>query len=404
MILGYPAQPSSENPTQVHVGMAGEFFGRKYRVVGRALLGEMEYGRIYYWSEYYLEAEQPADAERKEDLTTLVYEETNLGGEWRWFTLFDPQQPLTAAEAATKSEGDSVTIDDLTLRITLVRESQVYHTEGRTLEGERVGSRANYFNALSGRNLVVVSWTGDEVEFYRGQDLTVGVVASALGLRTADLVHFRAVASRSASSLVWWPIGLGVCLLLLIACLNANFGAETPAPAFVRYTAPLPALKPGETGILNGTDYTIAGHATVELAEMGRMSVAHEFLLRDSAGNDAWLFFGWSPGDTNGLLFTPLHPASPLTPVQAGGVRPGQGINVDGMEAKVDELFRLTIIQTQNGNLPELPFGDVRFGFACRTGSNIVMARWNEQGTDYWLGTRIVDRDATNAFGSPTQR
>ncbi len=403
MILGYPNQPSSDNPTQVHVGMTGEFFGRRYRVVGRALLGEMEYGRIYYWNEYYLEAEPQAGTKAEEDLATLVYEETNLGGEWRWFTLFDPSQPMTAAEAATKSEGDSVTIDDLTLRVTLVRESQVYHTEGRTLEGERVGSRANYFNALSGRNLVVVSWTGDEVEFYRGQDLTVGVVAAAFGLRTADLVHFRALASKSASSLVWWAVGLGICLFLFIACLNANFGVETPPPTFVKYTAPLPALKVGETGVLNGTNYSIGGHATVELAEMGRKSVAHEFLLRDIAGNDAWLFFGWSPGDTNGLLFTPLHPASLLTPVQAGGVRLGQGINLDGAEAKVDELFRVTIVQTENGNLPEFRFGDVRFGFAGRTGSNMVMTRWNEQGTDYWLGTRILDRDVTNAFSPPTQ-
>jgi hypothetical protein len=126
--------------------------------------------------------------------------------------------------------------------------------------------------------------------------------------------------------------------------------------------------------------------------------------LNDIAGHEARLLLGWSPGDTNWLLLTRLQPAAPLTPFQAGAVRSGQTINVDGMPANVDELFRATVIQSDNTALAGFPAGDVRFGFSGHSGSDTLIVRWNEQGIGYWQGTRILDRTVTNAFAESDSR
>jgi hypothetical protein len=34
--------------------MAGEFFGKRYRVAGRVVLGAEEAGQVYYWTEFNL--------------------------------------------------------------------------------------------------------------------------------------------------------------------------------------------------------------------------------------------------------------------------------------------------------------------------------------------------------------
>jgi len=56
-------------------------------------------------------------------------------------------------------------------RVTLVDESKVYWVEGRPPEGVELGDIANYFNALAGNRMYVVSWTGPEVEVFQGMDL-----------------------------------------------------------------------------------------------------------------------------------------------------------------------------------------------------------------------------------------
>src|SRR5579863_192147 len=115
------------NPTQIKLGMTGEFYGRKYRVAGRVLLGETEDGVIYGWNEFNMVADTGETA-------TLVFEQTQRGPEWRWFTMFDPEFELPAEDAATKRVGDVVNLDGTNAKVTLVQESRIYSIEGQAPE------------------------------------------------------------------------------------------------------------------------------------------------------------------------------------------------------------------------------------------------------------------------------
>lgn len=159
--------------------MTGKLSGTQYRVVGRVVLGEDEDGDTYYWNEFNLESDGGGVA-------TLVYEETEQGGEWRLFRLFEPAHPLTAADAATKRAGDPLNLDGVQMFVRLVSKSRIYHIEGKAPEGEAVGEVAHYFNAAAGNTMIVVSWTGEEVEFYKGLDLSPTTVSAAFNVRIVD--------------------------------------------------------------------------------------------------------------------------------------------------------------------------------------------------------------------------
>src|SRR5260370_14123426 len=120
-----------KNPTPVQIGMAGTFYGKQYRVLGRVFLGESEEGGTYYWHEFNLETESRESA-------TLVYEVMERGPEWRWITMFEPARGLSAEDAATKRVGDTLDLDGTNVRVTLVRRSRIYHVEGTAPEGEPV--------------------------------------------------------------------------------------------------------------------------------------------------------------------------------------------------------------------------------------------------------------------------
>ena len=151
--------------------------------MGRVVLGEEEDGETYYWNEFNLESDDGEEA-------TLVYEETESGGEWRLFQMFEPEYPMTAEDAATKRAGDPLNLEGTQVFIRLVAESRVYHIEGKAPEGVEVGDVAHYFNALSGNTMIVVSWTGEEVECYKGLDLSPTTVSSAFNVRLGGFSSF----------------------------------------------------------------------------------------------------------------------------------------------------------------------------------------------------------------------
>lgn len=152
---------STRNPTPLRVGMKGTLLGNPCRIAGRLVLGMEEEGEIYYWTEFNVLTDSGENL-------TLVYEATESGAEWRIFRLFEPDYPISAADAATKRVGDTIYLDDDGLKVTCVDESRVYHIEGEAPEGVTVGDVAHYFNAERGQRMIVVSWTGDEVECFRG--------------------------------------------------------------------------------------------------------------------------------------------------------------------------------------------------------------------------------------------
>lgn len=373
-----------KNPTGIKIGMSGRFFGRTYHVVGRAVLGVMDAGRLYYWNEYYLKADTT-------ELTTLVYERTGVRGEWRWFNQFDPQMSLTVGDLAIKRPGDYVTIDDNTAQIMFVRDSRVYHVEGHAPEGVVAGAHANYFNAKDGDTLFVVSWTGDEVEFYRGQNLTRGTVAIGFKISTAQLVpgETRAIA-------LWATAAVVAFVLMMTLLLTVQSPSRQNGGTIVRL--PAPSLKTGAVGTLHGVHYEVIGHAEVEISEEGGTMLRHEYFLRDDGGAGALLLYGWKEGERTWLLFTPMDPTAAPDPREAGGMKLGRVLIAGGVVATVTELFRSTVQEADGTNELNLSVGDVRYGFVGRATNEFVLARWNEQALAIAEGKPLAESEVSSAF------
>jgi Domain of unknown function (DUF4178) len=377
-----------KNPTGIRIGMTGRFFGRTYHVIGFAVLGVMD-GKIYYWNEYYLKADGV-------EIATLVYEPSGWGGEWRWFTQFDPEAPLTAREAASKRWGDYVTIDDNTAKIMLVRDSRVYHVEGQAPEGVRVGARANYFNAKDSTTLFVVSWTGEEVEFYRGTNLTSGTVAFGFNVKMSKLVP-----SEIKARLVWTTIGVTAIVMLIAIVYGASEPSRQSGIAIVKL--PAPALKPGAAGRLRGINYQITGHAEIKIEEVGSVLIRHEYFLHGEDG-DVLLIYGWNRDKKDWLLFTPMHASVEPTPQEAARMKLGNTMLVGGVTAKINELFRSTVLDADGTNDSSLYSGVVRYGLVGQAGPDCVLARWNEQGIMCSEGKPIQESEVTAAFSSASAK
>ena len=397
---------SFANPTPIKIGMTGAFDGRQYRVTGRVVMGMEDGGETYYWNEFNLVSDSGESA-------TLVFEETERGGEWRLFTLFVPEFAMTAEDAATKRVGDQLNLDSHDVRVTLVDETRVYHIEGEAPEGVEVGDVAHYFNAGTSNRMIVVSWTGDEVEYYRGVTVSAGMIASVFDLPSGQLSNLsRSAGSSFLSSTSGWSDGganlrpgtivkLAV-VVLSFAIIVAGFAlirsgrahstpAKTPAP-------PVP-LTLGSAGTLDGKNYRIQGHAVVEIAQVGRRYDRHEYHLFDDEENRSLLIYGLKPGDKDWFLFTPLNPAEPLTPARAATLRVGEIVNVDGYTAPVTEIFQSELRQTEGANLPDFTNGMVSFNLSARSGATTLLVRWNDQGIKFYRGSLVAAKDVTTTFG-----
>lgn len=400
------------NPTQITLGMTGEFYGLKYRVVGRVLLGEMEDGIIYGWNEFNMVADTGESA-------TLVFEQTQRGPEWRWFTMFEPEFELTAEDAATKKVGDTINLEGTNVIVTFVQESRIYSIEGRAPEGQKVGSRANYFNAEAGPKMVVVSWTGREVEYYHGITITSGMVASAFNLHTSQLLS-----PGSGSGLAGWNFAKLAAILFLgglfFMFIGRNSVSGDRRAAVVRFPAPVSPLLVGGTGSLNGTNYHLVERAQVEIAETGAFVSRQEYYLTNDDGQNAllvlglkpnskdWFLFtpvqlGLRPTSTNGSPFTPIQPLNTLTPQEAGGAHVGQDAVLEGTNVSISELFRSSIQQVEAAGASNVVPG-VSYGFAASANGSILMARWDENGITSYEGRPIDAKQVLAAFGKPPSK
>jgi len=385
---------SYSNPTPIRIGMTGKISGKQYRVVGRVVLGEEEAGETYYWNEFNLESDGG-------EVATLVYEETERGGEWRLFEMFEPQQPMTAADAATKRADDPVNLEGMQMFVRLVSKSRVYHIEGKAPEGVEVGDEAHYFNAVSGNNMIVVSWTGEEVEFYKGLDLSQTTVSSAFNVRLVDFSGlFPAPGGRRRSGLVRGLVGALVVVIFAVFGFRSFTSSRRP-PAIVRAGAPASPLAVGKTGQLGGTRFQVQSHLLVEVAMVGWKFDRHEYILSDDEGTKTLLIRGSKPGAGDWWLFRPLQLQTPLSPSQAAAVRWGQAVNLDGMAAKVSELFQSTIRQVESPEASDLNTGDVFFGFTGRTQNAQLLVRWNASYVNFFQGRALSGKDVVAAFDQP---
>jgi Domain of unknown function (DUF4178) len=389
---------SYRNPTPIRIGMTGNLSGKQYRVVGRVVLGEEENGETYYWNEFNLEGDGGEAA-------TLVYEESEQGGEWRLFYTFEPDYPMTAADAATKRAGDPLNLDGTQVFVRLVAKSRVYDIEGKAPEGVEVGDVAHYFNAATGNNMIVVSWTGEEVEFYKGLDLSQTTVSSAFNVRLADFSRLFPAqgGSRRLSGLVAGVVGALIVVILAVVGYRSSTSSRRPL-AVVRTGAPASPLALGKTGKLGGTRFQVQSHLLVEMAMVGWKFDRHEYVLSDDEGTKALLVRGSKPGAGDWWLFQPLQPLTPLSPQQAAAVRWGQTMNLDGLAAKVSELFQSTIRQAESPEASDLNPGDVFFGFTGRTQNGQLLVRWNASYVNFFQGRALQEKDVVAAFGQPPRK
>jgi hypothetical protein len=382
---------SFRNPTPLQVGMSGLFSGQRFQIIGRVVLGIEEGGEVYLWNEFNLQGQSGESA-------TLVYEQTERGGEWRWFTMFEPEYPITAQDAATKRPGDPLNLDGTDVRVSLLEESRVYEIEGQAPEGVEVGDVARYFNAEAGSAMYVVSWTGDEVEVFRGATIPREVVAVGFNLKDTALRSFlsgggaKTASSKVVTRIVLLIAATGVGAAIFFASVSTRRGV-----AVTKLSAPASPFKVGWSGRLLDRPLKIAGHATVQVSEVGVIFERHEFDLRDEEGKEALLIQGWAPDTKDWALFTPLQPAESLRPTDAAALSWGQTVNVDGVEARISQLFH-AVARPDSANQPELETVGDLYGFVAQSDTTLLMARWNSNSIAFYKGKILPSKEAAAAF------
>ncbi len=376
------------NPTALTLGKTGTLCGVRYRVVGRVVLGVEEDGETYYWNEFNLLDDSGQSA-------TLVYEETENGGEWKLFMYFDPTRALNAAEAARKEVGDSLNLDGTPVQVTLVGQSRVYHIEGQAPEGVEVGDIANYFNAEGSGQMQVVSWTGDEVECYRGMNISAADIANAFGIGTAApanagmaLTESDQPASSSSGTIVK-VISVAVSLLIGLASYSHFRSPRSRSAAPKKPKTRVSPLNTGAAGNLGAKYVTVAGHTVVEIAKTGAIYDWHEYRFRD---DDALLICGLNGYDTQWHLLRPVQPVAPLTPAQAAALRIDDTLTLDERTLKVQALFQSRAA------------GTVMFGFIASAGNDWALVRWTQNEIEFYLGAALPEPEVLAAFGVVTKR
>ena len=399
---------SFENPTRLRIGMHGVFAGKDFRLIGRVVMGVEVDGETYYWNEFNLQSDAG-------DAATLVYEETETGGTWRLFTEFEPEYPMSAADAVLKQVGDVINLTGEDVRVKLVDSSRVYRVEGLAPRGAIVGSVDNYFNAELHDKMLVVSWTGKVVEFYQGITLSTQAVAKAFRLTDVGPAATRLPfnfdrqtrldgggSTNYTSGLKFIVQAVGVVAVFLLIFGRGLFSGTMTreAPPVKRIAAAAQPLVIGAEGRWNETKFRIITHAVVEIAEPGVIFDRHEYTLADDFGAPALLVCGDAPGATDWTLYTPLAPLLPPPSSESAAKKSGDVVNVDGVTATITELFQSTVKSADLLELPSLRAGDVSFGYAARGEYNSLLARWDNAGSHFYRGKKVSPKEFAAAFST----
>lgn len=368
--------------------MTGSFLGQNYRIAGRVVLSMEEAGETYYWNEFHLIGDDGRCA-------TLVFEQTDEGPEWKMFTLVEAVRPMSASEAALKSVGDQIYFQDKTLAVTCVDESRVCEIEGEAPEGVELGDVAHYFNAESDDTMVVVSWTGEEVEFYRGLNIPMRAVSSAFGVSaipSGALSHLSSAngdAGKKRTGL--FALAVLVVPLVMFAITRSGCQRAEKSPRL-----PPAQLSLGSTGQLNALRYRITGHAVVEIARVGQRYLRHEYTAVDDAGNEVLLWQGTEQGDEHWMLARPATSSRPLPPTTAAALSLGQPVVLDGVAAHVSDLF-LSRVGKVEGVVPWAG-GSELYGFAARGAKETIIARWNGTTITFYRAAPVTQKNPAQAF------
>ena len=391
---------SFANPTPLRVGARGALHGWNVTVAARMVMGVADGGEEYYWNEFHLVGDNGTAG-------TLVYEEEDVGPQWKLFRMFEPQRPLTAREALGKRVGDKVNLDGSPTEITYTGESRVYHIEGTPPEGVEVGDVARYFNADMGQRMLVVSWTGDEIEFYEGEDAPEQLVAAAFNFTIVRGPYLPPrnpsppISTRRTTTIV-------VVVLFLIVGLAVYLWRSAPARTRVTTTpaqrvfipAPAKKLSPGARGRLGTEDYTIDGVATMNVARVRGRQHRHEYSLLTGSGERRLLVQGLTGASKEWHLLRPLTTTTRLDPYTLATHRKNNPVTYANTRANVAELFSSQTLSVEGDPTPFPPNGRTRYGFLAQTVDGQLLARWNENEVQLHAGVQYAESDVLAAFGT----
>lgn len=366
---------------------------KRWWVAGRVVLGMEDGGETYYWNEFHLVGENDQEA-------TLVHEETETGAEWRLFTLFEPNTPMTLVEVSAKKVGDIFNLDGTRMQVTLVDESRVFYIEGTPPEGVEIGDIAHYFNAETAGRMIVVSWTGDEIEFYQGMNLPVGAVESAFGLPRAPAFPSRT--GPSGESNLGHRIAKGLVLLVPLTFAIALFRSCEVRTHISQSAKPtrIPApLSVGASGTIEDATWAISTHQVMEIAMTGRQYDRHEYTLHNPQGENRLLVCEPHAGRIQWTWFRPIKLMTNMTPVIAASHKGGDNIVLDDKTVVVTELFQTTLSQSAKslGNPTQLRF----FCLSGQSETNVYLIRWNEGEIACFKGYPLSGQFVLESFRTP---
>ena len=380
------------NPTEVRLGKVGTLEGTRFTVVGRTVLSTESEGETYYWNEFNLQDDTGRYA-------TLVYEEVEDGSPWKLFKLIDPRSPLERSQAAAMRVNDAVTIEGRNARVSLVGRSRVVVTEGTVGDGVEVGDVADYFNADYADKMLVVSWSGDDVEHYEGRTVSGQQIERAFGMMKSS-----PVASLISAPTAFWSdrftritaVVVVVSLLVLGWIGYSYFSARRSSPPNKVQTAPENTLALGQPVLVGGHTYSIGAHAVVEVGRLGQRFQRHEYALSESFEDAAWLVNGLDGNLQRWHVLKRMAIPSGLTPMEAAKLRQARQASLGGRTVGVAQVFLARVVSVEGTKDADLWPDPVQYGFLARAADDWIVARWSEQKLQLYEG-RVVDAGQISA-------
>jgi hypothetical protein len=395
---------SSENPTRLEIGQQATIDGQRMTVRGRVVLSMIaDDGETYYWNEFNL----VGDAGRE---VTLVFEETDAGPTWKWYELFEPLRPLSVDQAKLVRVGNTVDLGEGRLEVTLVDQTRVEYIEGVAPEGVERGDVAQYFNAESRDESFVVSWSRDEIEFYRGRDLARGRVEALFHLRPQLARPVEPSFSREQQSRPgrnWMTvIFAGIAVLMVGLILAGTFSKSSRKPP--RETkqlrdvpaSPAVVLKPGARGVLDGRELTVTAHCVQRVVRMGGGFERHEYVVTESTGETLLLVnsAGGSPRDW--YLLRSVKPPAGFSPYEAAALRQGKTVQLAGRSLQIFQIFAAEV-RSLEGAVQAIWRREGRsYGLLARAAEELVLMRWDGSELYWYQGRAMTEAQVRSALTS----